>query len=98
MRLTFAQRDVLVVAWGAALYFTVQVVETRFGGSYLWVAYAPLSARAYDPHWWVQILIWLAMVASWAVGALWLLRRRPSDGQRATGGGATGKQGSDATH
>ena len=88
-RLNLLQRIVLVVALGAGLsVFGLWV--TTFGSYTGWVAYAPLnSAGAFAGpvsglYSWVRLVIWLALIAIWALASMWLLRR------------STGKSGSAA--
>jgi len=77
------QRVVVVVGIGAALFFFGGWLTTRGQGGSGWVAYAPLSdtINASDlpgpglrP--WVRLLIWLALIATWVVVGVVLLRTR----------------------
>lgn len=74
-----AQRVVIVVALGFALYVSGQWL-TSLGTTlnYGWVAYAPLSKQLAPGglHPWVQNLIWLVLIGAWAVVSLRLLRSK----------------------
>ena len=77
-RLNLPQRIVLVIGWGAMLWFFGLWV-TGIGTAFGWVAYAPLSNTFAGPgglHPWVRLLIWLVLVVVWMAGAMWLLRTR----------------------
>jgi hypothetical protein len=72
-----AQRIVIVVGLGAALFVFGQWLTAL--GSHLpygWVGYAPLS-KEFGPdglHPWVRLVIWLILIAIWAVTSAVLLR------------------------
>jgi hypothetical protein len=80
MKLNPAQRIVVVVGLAFAMWELGHWVTTR-GGRFGWVAYAPLSRTTFAPtppgalHPWVQLLVWLALVAVWVVASLFVLRR-----------------------
>ncbi len=78
----FRQRAVVIVGFGAGLFFFGSWLTTR-GGRQGWVAYAPLSNTvnaSYPPgvglQPWVRLLIWLALVVVWVVVGVILLRSR----------------------
>jgi len=78
-KLNLPQRIIVVVGWGLALGLFGQWV-TAIGqrGPFGWVAYSPLGPNSVPSagglHPWVRLVIWLALVAAWAAGALWVLR------------------------
>jgi len=75
--LNHVQRVVIVVALGFAFYGSGQWL-TSLGSNlnFGWVAYAPLSKQiAPDSlHPWVRLVIWLALIAIWALASVTLLR------------------------
>jgi len=79
-----AQRIVLVVALGFAIYFFGQwLLETlEFGsrGVTGWVGYAALNNASFTQirmlYPWVIFLFWLILIAVWTVTSLVILRRR----------------------
>ena len=78
--LNLPQRVVIVVGWGAALYF-VGLWTTSLGsyGDTGWVGYAPLSKSFSIPsfgglHSWVRLVIWLVFVLVWTITSLALLK------------------------
>lgn len=81
-RLTLRHKVVLLVALGATLWVLGQWAigeaspVTRVG----WTGYAPLTAsNGLGPSLWLQVVLWLALIAVWTVAALLLLREpRPS--------------------
>jgi heme/copper-type cytochrome/quinol oxidase subunit 1 len=83
-RLIFAQRLILVIGLGVALFF-VGCWATSLGAkeNFGWVAYAPLSKSAFFPpigglHPWVRLVIWLLLTLVWMGLALALLREKTS--------------------
>jgi heme/copper-type cytochrome/quinol oxidase subunit 1 len=81
-RLNRPQRIVAVIAWGmalgaAGLYLTSLGSASGFG----WYAYAPLAHSVAFPHTglpgWARLIIWLALIALWALGSVWVLRPAP---------------------
>lgn len=72
-----AQRLVIVVGLSAALYELGQwLTSLGTNVNYGWVAYAPLS-KQYAPdglHPWARYVIWLVLIAIWAVASVTLLR------------------------
>ena len=72
-RLNPSQRNVIVVGLGVALYFAGQRIMT-WGGTFGWVAYAPLSKAVSGPYLirnpWAQFLIWLGLVLVWILCSL----------------------------
>jgi hypothetical protein len=73
-----AQRIIMVVGFGISLYFLGAWITT-WGGSYGWVAYAPLTSTvSHGPflffHPWAQFLIWLGLIVLWSLCALVILR------------------------
>jgi hypothetical protein len=79
-RLSLPQRIVLVIAAGVACtavgcYFTVTGRPASAG----WYAYAPFGSGALTYSGkaltgWQLLLIWLGLVAGWALASLWVLR------------------------
>ena len=65
--------DVIVIGLGVAVYFAGQWIMT-WGGTFGWVAYAPLSKAVSGPFLirnpWAQFLIWLGLVLVWIVCSL----------------------------
>lgn len=66
----------LGVACGAAGAYLVNLGSA---GGYGWYAYAPLTSQAIYPldaglHGWVRLLIWLVLVALWALVSIRVLR------------------------
>ena len=81
-----AQRVVLVIALAVALALLGRyLVSLGRPHSYGWFAYAPVNSRLSPPppgmRAWARLLIWLGMVAVWALASCWVLRpakdRRP---------------------
>ena len=81
-RLNQPQRIVVVIAWAlvlgvAGLYLTSLGSVSGFG----WYAYAPLAHSVALPHTglpgWARLIIWLALIALWALGSVWVLRPAP---------------------
>jgi heme/copper-type cytochrome/quinol oxidase subunit 1 len=81
-RLSLSQRIVVIIAWGLALgaagiYLTSLGSASGFG----WYAYAPLSQTASLPHTglagWLRLIIWLALIAVWALGSIRVLHPAP---------------------
>jgi hypothetical protein len=78
--LRLAQRIVLVIALALALgvlgrYLVTLQRPSEFG----WFAYAPLNSTISAPHPpglhpWARLLIWLGLIAVWALASLLLLR------------------------
>jgi hypothetical protein len=78
--LGLAQRIILVVALALALgvlgrYLITLGHPSEFG----WFSYAPLNStsvipRPPDLRAWARLLIWLGLIAVWALGSLLLLR------------------------
>lgn len=77
-----AQRIVLVVALGLALWIVgnyLASLGSPFGG---WTGYAPSSegqffvAARWSPafHPWLRVIIWLVLIGIWAVASIRLLR------------------------
>jgi heme/copper-type cytochrome/quinol oxidase subunit 1 len=78
-RLSLPQRIVLVIALGVACgaagsYLSSLGNTAAFG----WYAYAPLSQSVYPPHTrlagWLLLIIWLALIALWALVSIRVLR------------------------
>ncbi|MGD0881894.1 MAG: hypothetical protein ABSB09_10030 [Acidimicrobiales bacterium] len=77
-RLDVAQRAVVVIGMGIALYLFGQWLigfwEGGSAGSFGWVAYAPLSGATNPPvillHPWVRLLIWLALTTVWVLASV----------------------------
>lgn len=79
------QRVVVVIGFGAGLFFFGGWLTTRGEGGSGWVSYAPLTAAGpagYSGpglHPWVRLLIWLALIVVWIIVGVVLLRSRPVD-------------------
>lgn len=80
-RLTQPQKIVIVLAlgmaFGAAGTYLVGLGNTPAFG---WYAYAPLSQAANPAtglHGWARLLIWLALIALWALLSVRVLRPSP---------------------
>ena len=80
-RLSQPQKIVIVLAlgmaFGAAGTYLVGLGNTSAFG---WYAYAPLSQAAYPAtglHGWARLLIWLALIALWALLSVRVLRPSP---------------------
>ena len=86
-RLNVAQRIVVVTALGFSLFFIGEWWMT-VGRPTGWVAFAPGSAT-FGPgvleglHPWVQLLIWLVLVAVWCVSSVLILRTPHADSSQA---------------
>ena len=83
-RLSQPQKIVIVLAlgmaFGAAGTYLVGLGNTSAFG---WYAYAPLSQVAYPAtglHGWARLLIWLALIALWALLSVRVLRPSPEQG------------------
>jgi hypothetical protein len=80
-RLNLAQRVVIVVALGVALFLFGQwlIGFWEFGSRYSgWVGYAPLGSASFQPrimlHPWVVLAVWLILTAVWMFVSLFILR------------------------
>ena len=80
-RLSQPQKIVIVLAlgmaFGAAGTYLVGLGNTSAFG---WYAYAPLSQAVYPAtglHGWARLLIWLALIALWALLSVRVLRPSP---------------------
>lgn len=86
-RLSKPQRIAVVIALGmacgAAGIYLVNLGNAASGG---WYAYAPLSQSVYPPHTelagWLRLIIWLALVGSWALVSIRVLRPSPKEPPR----------------
>jgi hypothetical protein len=86
-RLGKAQRIVVVIALGMALgavgSYLVTLGNTFRAG---WYGYAPLTQAVYPPRTglagWLRLIIWLALIALWAVMSVRLLRPSPEERPR----------------
>jgi heme/copper-type cytochrome/quinol oxidase subunit 1 len=85
-RLSLAQRIVAVVAFGlACLAVGVYLAHLDTGATaFGWYAYAPLSSVRSTPNYpnpglagWVRLIIWLALIAVWALVSVLVLRPGP---------------------
>jgi len=77
--LNMRQRIVVVIGFGAGLYFVGGWITGGSRAATGWTSYAPLSAGSPnlgDPwlHPWVRLLVWLTVVAVWVVSSAALLR------------------------
>lgn len=85
--LNMRQRIVVVIGFGAGLYFVGSWITSRGRPATGWTSYAPLSAsppNLGEPwlHPWVRLVIWLALVLFWVLGSVVLLRSpRPSNAE-----------------
>jgi hypothetical protein len=76
------QRIVVVIAWALALA-AAGIYLTSLGGAsgFGWYAYAPLAHSVAFPHTglpgWARLIVWLALIALWALGSVWVLRPAP---------------------
>lgn len=80
------QRVVVVIGFGAGLFFFGSWLTTRGEGGSGWVAYAPLSGAINTSglpgpglHPWIRLLIWLALIVVWVVVGVVLLRSRAAE-------------------
>jgi len=76
--LSKSQRVVVVVAFGLALgtlgSYLVDIGNSLASG---WYAYSPLTNSLYAPtglHPWLRLIIWLVLIAAWALGSIRVLR------------------------
>jgi hypothetical protein len=82
--LTKAQRIVLVIAFGLALWALGNYLVS-LGAGFGWTGYAPFTAGGgfYAParglHGWLRLIIWLVLIALWAVASLRVLRPRSEE-------------------
>jgi len=78
------QRVVVVIGFGAGLYFFGSWITSRGGTATGWTSYAPLSINQPIPpgsglHPWVRLVIWLVLILVWVLSSVYLLRSpRPS--------------------
>jgi heme/copper-type cytochrome/quinol oxidase subunit 1 len=77
--LTRAQRAVVVIAFGLALWaMGSYLVSLGSGYPFGWTAYAPLTKQLNGPstglHAWLRLIIWLVLIGVWAVGSVRVLR------------------------
>lgn len=103
MRLSFAQRVVAVVAFGAMCLATGGFVAATYGPhqavAFGWTAYAPLSRVTFDgpaprPLDSAEVLgVWLGLAALWCVVSMLLCSRR-APGRSSAPGTASGESGS----
>ena len=73
------QRIVVVIGFGAGLYFVGNWITGRGKAVTGWSSYGPLSVSSPnlgEPwlHPWVRLVIWLTVVAVWVLGSVVLLR------------------------
>lgn len=83
-RLSKSQRVVVVVALGLALgVIGTYLVSLDNGIRFGWYAYSPLTATLQAPRTglpaWLRLIIWLALIAVWALASIRVLR--PAAGQ-----------------
>jgi heme/copper-type cytochrome/quinol oxidase subunit 1 len=86
-RLSSPQRVVAVVALGLALAVAGSYLVSLGGGPRSgWYAYAPLASSLDAPGTglpgWLRLIIWLALIAVWALASIRVLR--PASGQAPT--------------
>jgi len=81
--LSKSQRVVVVVAFGLAIGTLGSYLVTLGSGSVAsgWYAYSPLSSGPLVAptglHPWLRVLIWLVLIAVWALGSIRVLRPSP---------------------
>lgn len=85
-RLSWPQRVVVVVAFGLALGTAGSYLVSLGGGPRTgWYAYSPLTSSLDAPGTglpgWLRLIIWLALIAVWALASIRVLRS--SSGQAA---------------
>lgn len=77
-RLGKAQRVVVVIALGLALYAVGSYLVALGSGALGWYAYAPLTTGPYLPgrglHAWLRVIIWLVVICTWALASVRVLR------------------------
>jgi len=84
-RMSHAQRVVIVIAAGLALYQFGTWCTTWGSRSFTgWVAYAPMSNSQFTPyvggfHPWVRMMIWLFLIVLWLAFSLIVLEATPRD-------------------
>jgi hypothetical protein len=76
--LTFAQRIIVIVAWGLALRVVGGYIVTGGNaGEGGWFGYVPGTSQLFVPGGRLgpgaSLVLWLALIAVWAVVAIWLL-------------------------
>ena len=78
--LSKAQRVVVVIAVGLALWAVGSYVVSLGSGGFGWTGYAPFSAGGgFAPpsrglHDWLRLIIWLVLIGLWAVASVRVLR------------------------
>lgn len=85
--MTYRQRIILVVAWGAIMAIAAVTVNRLLahedGG---WFAYAPNTGVAFSPGGtsaiWRECLVWVGAVALWVGPSYWIVRARQRSGRR----------------
>jgi hypothetical protein len=86
-RMNLAQRIVVVVGLGAALYvFGMWAMTWGSQVSRVWIATSPLSGAFAAPdvsglHLWARLLIWLALIGLWLGAALFVFRSTNDSGR-----------------
>jgi hypothetical protein len=78
------QRVVLVIAFGLALEALGNyVVSLGSGLASGWYAYSPLSGGGFlaptGLHGWLRLIVWVALIGVWALGAIRVLRPSSAD-------------------
>jgi hypothetical protein len=75
-----AQRVVVVIALGLALWAVGSYVVSLGSGGFGWYAYSPFTAGggfatpSRGLHDWLRLIIWLILIGLWAVGSVRVLR------------------------
>ena len=82
-RLSKAQRIVIVVALGMAFWAVGSYLVSLGGaGRFGWYAYSPLTGAAQAPGTglsaWLRLIIWLGLIALWALASVKVLRPSPT--------------------
>jgi hypothetical protein len=86
-RLGKPQKIVIVIALGTAFGAVGRyLVNLGNGARAGWYAYSPLTQQAYPPRTglagWLRLIIWLALIALWALASVGVLRPSPEDPPR----------------
>lgn len=76
--LSKAQRTVVVIALGVALWFVGSYL-VRLGSIAGWYAYSPITGSPYGRglHDWLRLIIWLVLTGVWALASVRVLRPSP---------------------
>jgi len=76
--LSMAQRVVVVIALGLAIWSVGTYVVGLGSALSGWYAYSPLTAAPHLPstglHGWLRVIIWLVLIGGWALASVRVLR------------------------